>query len=163
MTQTSEDRLGAIGDLHFVIQNARIEDDLLVVAGDNLLLFELADFVKHARERGLAIAVKDVKTRELARLYGVVTLDKDGRVVDFEEKPAVPQSTLISIGLYYFPGGQVAMIRRYIEEGHNRDAPGYLIQWLHREASLYAYVIKGQWFDIGNIDSYNKANELYGM
>lgn len=161
-TTSNDDRLGAIGDIHFVLRAAKVEDDLIVIAGDNLLMFELSDFVTFAKPKGLAIAVKDVKTRDLAKLYGVVTLDKDAKVVDFEEKPARPTSTLISIGMYYFSKEKLGLISRYVDEGHNKDAPGYLIQWLHQVAPLYAYTIQGQWYDIGDIQSYNHANALFG-
>jgi glucose-1-phosphate thymidylyltransferase len=125
-------------------------------------MFEVRDLIKFAKGKGIAIAVKDVKTRELAKLYGVVMLDKKGRVVEFEEKPPAPTSTLISIGLYFFPKDSVALIRQYLAEGRNQDQPGNYIQWLHSQRPVYAYTIKGQWFDIGNIDSYNKANEAFG-
>jgi glucose-1-phosphate thymidylyltransferase len=162
MTVSNEDRLGAIGDIQFVIQHARIDDDLLVVAGDNLLMFDVGEFVAYGKQKGLAIAVKDVKSRELAKLYGVVTLDRDGQLRDFEEKPPAPASTLISIGLYYFAREHVPLLKQYLDEGHNKDQPGNYIQWLHQQKPTYGFTIKGQWFDIGNIDSYNKANEAFG-
>jgi glucose-1-phosphate thymidylyltransferase len=162
MTLSNEDRLGAIGDLDFVVRNGKIDDDLLVVAGDNLLMFDVREFVKFGRSKGCAIAVKDVKTRPLARLYGVVSLDSQGRVVEFEEKPPEPSSTLISIGLYYFGREYVPLIRTYLEEGHNKDQPGNYVQWLQERVPTFGYAIKGQWFDIGNIEQYNQANEAFG-
>lgn len=162
MTNSNDDRLGAIGDMQFVIQNGKIDDDLLIVAGDNLLMFDVKEFVGFAKAKGAGIAVKDVKTRQLAKLYGVVTLDKDGRVVDFEEKPPTPTSTLISIGLYFFARKLVPLVKQYIDEGHNQDQPGNYISWVHQQIPVYAYTIKGQWFDIGNIDQYNQANEAFG-
>ncbi len=162
MTMSNDDRLGAIGDLNFVIQNAKIDDDLLVVAGDNLLMFDVRDFVNFAANKGAGVSVKDVKTKQLAKLYGVISLDKAGKVVDFEEKPPSPSSTLISIGLYYFARKYIPMVAQYIEEGHNKDQPGNYIQWLYERVPVYGYTIKGQWFDIGSIDQYNQANEAYG-
>jgi glucose-1-phosphate thymidylyltransferase len=162
MTMSNDDRLGAIGDMQFVIQNGKIDDDLLVVAGDNLLMFDVREFVAFGRSKGAAIAVKDVKTRQLAKLYGVVTLDQEGRVTDFEEKPPSPTSTLISIGLYFFGKKHVGLVKQYIDEGHNQDQPGNYISWLHQQIPVYSCTIKGQWFDIGNIDQYNQANEAFG-
>lgn len=161
-TTTNENRLGAIGDIAFVIRNAKIDDDLMIVAGDNLILFDLGEVARAGREKRLMIAVKDIKNRDLARLYGVVTTDQSGRVIGFEEKPPSPSSSLISIGLYYLGREHLALVDRYLKEGHNRDAPGFFIQWLQEVACVYAYVIHQQWFDIGDIESYNEANRMFG-
>jgi glucose-1-phosphate thymidylyltransferase len=162
MTMSNDDRLGAIGDMDFVIRHAKIDDELLVIAGDNLFEFDLADFTKFARDRrASAVAVKDLKSRERASLYGVVELDKKGRILDFEEKPPVPQSTHVAIGMYCFAKEHVPLIRHYLEEGHNKDQPGHYIAWLHKEVPVYGFPVKGDWYDIGDIDSYNQANELY--
>jgi len=162
MTQSNDDRLGAIGDIEFVIKNAKIDDDLMILAGDNLILFDLREFIDFAFSKKLAVGVKDLKNKELAKLYGCVTIENDGLVSDFEEKPAYPASTLISMGLYYLAKDKLSLFDSYIQEGNNKDAPGFYIQWLHKQDKLFAYTIKGQWFDIGDIDSYNKANEFYG-
>ncbi len=162
MTTSNDDRLGAIGDMDFVVRNAKIDDELLVIAGDNLFEFPLTDLVKLGRDRkGSVVAVKDLGNRERASLYGVVQIDKKGRVTDFEEKPPVPQSTLIAIGLYYFAKEHATMMRQYLGEGHNKDAPGHFIAWLHQQVPVFAFPIAGEWYDIGDIDSYNQANDLF--
>ncbi len=162
LTTSNDDRLGAVGDMDFVVRHAKIDDELLVIAGDNLFEFELADFVRFARERrGSAVAVKDVKSRERASLYGVVDVDKQGRINDFEEKPPQPASTLIAIAMYFFAKEHVPLIRQYLEAGHNKDAPGHYIAWLHQQVPVYAYPVRGEWYDIGDIDSYSRANEKY--
>lgn len=160
MTMNNDDRLGAVGDIQFVVEKAKIKDDLLVVAGDNLLEFDLLPFVTFAREHGSAVGLKDLKGSDLISQYSTVTLDKKSKIVDFEEKPPMPKSSLISIGLYHFAAKHVPLTRKYIDQGHTPDAPGYYVQWLHKQIDLYGYVIEGSWFDIGDIDSYNKANEL---
>jgi NDP-sugar pyrophosphorylase family protein len=120
------------------------------------------DFVKFGQRRqGSAVAVKDVESKELASLYGVVALDPQGRIVDFEEKPPVPSSTLIAIALYYFRKDHVPLIRQYLEEGRNKDQPGHYIAWLYQQVPVYGYAIEGEWYDIGDIDSYARANEEY--
>ncbi|MBI4232061.1 nucleotidyltransferase family protein [Candidatus Peregrinibacteria bacterium] len=161
-TASNDDRLGALGDINFVIDKARIDDDLLVVAGDNLFDFDLMKFVGFAKEVGTSICLYDFGKSELVRQYGVVTINKEHKVIDFEEKPPRPASTLISMGIYFFARKDLGMIKQYISDGHNADAPGFYLQWLHKEIYLYGYVIPGgTWLDIGDIDSYNKANELY--
>jgi glucose-1-phosphate thymidylyltransferase len=161
MTTSNEDKLGAIGDIVFTIENARINDDLLVIAGDNLFEFDLQDFVDFARKNGSSIVLAQIESKELLRQYGCVELDEKGRVKYFEEKSPMPRSNLVSAGIYYFLKKHLPLINTYIQEGHIKDAPGFFIQWFYKKVDLYGYPIKGVWFDIGDIDSYNRANELY--
>jgi glucose-1-phosphate thymidylyltransferase len=161
LTTSNEDRLGAIGDMDFVIKNAKVDDDLLVISGDNLFDFDLKDFLTFAKKKRAAVSLYDVKSKELASLYGIVAVAKDKQITDFEEKPPSPPSTLACIGVYFFGKEHVPLFRQYLEEGGRKDAPGFYIEWLHRQIKLYGWVIPGTWYDIGDIDSYNKANELY--
>lgn len=160
-TQSNDDRLGAIGDIQFVLDRSKAKDDLLVVAGDNLIAFDLRDFWKFAKSHGAAIGLKDLGRKDLVSQYSAVTLDATGKVVDFEEKPPLPKGTLISIGVYAFPKKQLRLIKDYLDAGHNRDAPGYYMQWLYQQVDLYGFVIQGPWYDIGDIDSYKQANDLF--
>lgn len=160
-TMSPDDRLGAIGDILYVIKNAKVEDDLLVVSGDNLFTFPLSDFIGFARPRGSAVCLKDLKSKKLVSLYGAVEIDKEARVVDFEEKPPKPTTTLISMGVYFFAKKHLGLFQQFKDEGHSPDAPGYFLQWFFQKTELYGYVIQGEWFDIGDIDSYTRANELY--
>ena len=159
LTHSPDDRLGAIGDIQFVIQNANVDDDLMIIAGDNLIQFPLQEFVTFARSKGSAVCLKDLKSRKRVSLYGCLEVDTSGKVVDFEEKPPKPRSTLISVGVYYFGRKHVPLFKQYLEEGRSKDQPGYFIQWVHKKIDLFGYVIEGEWFDIGDIDSYNTANE----
>lgn len=161
-TESNDDRLGAIGDLDFAVRRTGLDDELLVLAGDNLLLFDLDEFVRYARPRGAATCLKDLKNLSQASMYGVVQVDRQRIITGFEEKPARPKSSLISIGVYFFPRDRVRMIRTYLEEGHVPDQPGRYLQWLHKKIPVYGYVIEGQWFDIGDLDSYRRANEMLG-
>ncbi len=160
MTTTPDDRLGAIGDIQFAIKSARIRDDLLVIAGDNLIQFELQNFVGFAQPKGTSLCLKDLQSRKQVSLYGAVEVDPHGKIVDFEEKPPKPRSTLVSIGVYYFRARHLSLFKQYLDEGLNKDAPGFYLQWLFGKIDVHAYVIKGEWFDIGDIDSYNLANEM---
>ncbi len=160
MTTTPEDRLGAIGDIQFAIQNARIDDDLMVIAGDNLIQFDLQEFAAFAQSKGTSVCLKDLKSKKQVSLYGVVEIDDTGKIVDFEEKPPTPRTTLVSIGVYCFRKDHLPLFKRYLDEGRNRDAPGFYLQWLFGKIDVYGYVIDGEWFDIGDIDSYNMAHEM---
>lgn len=158
-----DDKLGAIGDINFVIKKAGIKDDLLIVAGDNLFEINLSDFIGYFKKRGTTICLKDFKGRgkKILSQYGLVALDKDKRVVDFEEKPARPRTSLVAIGLYLFAKNDLKLFKQYMQKGFNPDAPGYYIQWLHKNRDIYGYVLKGNWFDIGDIDSYGRASNYY--
>ena len=151
-TTSNDDRLGAIGDLRFVLERTELAaDHLHVIAGDNLLDASLAEFVCWWRRKGAAsaLAVYDVGDLELARQYGIVELGPDGRVVAFEEKPAEPSSTLAATATYIFHREHVALVEPYLAEGNPGDQPGHLIGWLHRREPVYGYALPGEWHDIG--------------
>jgi glucose-1-phosphate thymidylyltransferase len=162
-SQNVNDKLGAIGDISFVIKKAAIKDDLLVVAGDNLFEINFTDFIKYFKKHGTTICLKDFKgsSRDIISQYGLVTLDDDKKIIDFEEKPPQPQSTLVAMCLYIFAKGDLKLINEYLKKGFNPDAPGYYLQWLYKQKDIYGYTLKGRWFDIGDIDSYEKASDYY--
>jgi glucose-1-phosphate thymidylyltransferase len=151
-TSSNRDRLGAIGDLRFVIERARLDgQDLLVVAGDNLFDFSLADYVRFWRSReGSAIGVHDVGDLSLAPQYGIVELDEDDRLVSLVEKPQNPASTLASIAAYLFTAEHAALVGQYLEEGNAPDQPGRFVAWLYPRAPVYGYRFEGEWLDIGD-------------
>lgn len=151
-TRTNDDRLGAIGDLAFVLERIGTDDDLLVVAGDNLFEFSLADYVGWWRGLGTAsaIAVRDVGSRELASRYGIVDVDEDSRLRAFVEKPEDPPSTLAATATYIYHREHLPLVARYLEEGNEPDQPGRLVGWLHEREPVYAYRFEESWFDIGD-------------
>jgi glucose-1-phosphate thymidylyltransferase len=159
-TLTNEDRLGAIGDIHFVMKETELADDLIVVAGDNLFTAPLQDFVATAKERGILVGVYDVGDLEAIRQYNNIRLDDAGKIVHFEEKPKDPQGTLTAIALYHYPRWALPLIKQYIAEGNNPDQPGRLVQWLYPRVPCYAYTIPGEWIDIGSKESYEAAQHL---
>jgi len=158
-TTTPDNRLGAIGDLRFVIEHAALQDDLLVIAGDNLIDGSLTGFVESARARGTTVGLKDFKNPDKVSLYGVVELSPDERVVGFEEKTLKARSSFVAIGLYYFPRKTLPLVNQYLDAGHSKDAPGYYLQWLHRQTPVYGFPLDGEWYDIGDPDSYHRADE----
>ena len=161
-TTSNEDRLGAIGDISFTIERAGLEgEDLLVVAGDNLIGYSLPEFVVFWQGKGgSAIAVHEVSDRSLLPQYGVVELDDDDRVVGFEEKPAAPKSNLAATAAYLYRGADLELLPRYLEEGNAPDAPGNFAVWLHTRAPLYGFRFSGEWHDIGEIGQLLDADNL---
>jgi glucose-1-phosphate thymidylyltransferase len=160
-TTSDQDKLGAIGDIHFVMKNAPIDDDLIIVAGDNLFSDPLGDYVRQAREKGILIGVYDVGNLEEIRKYNNITLDTQGKVIHFEEKPRAPKSTVTAIALYHYPRATLRLIDQYIREGNNADQPGRLVQWLYPREPVYTYMIKGHWLDIGSKETLEEANKIF--
>lgn len=162
-TTSNDNRLGAIGDLAFVLRQKKVgKEDILVVAGDNLFDFDLRHFVaaSAARRPHASIAVYDVKDKVLAKQYGLVESDREGRVTAFYEKPENPPTTLASCGLYWLPAETRELLDSYLASGHNPDQPGHYMRWLAETHRLYAVPLEGQWLDIGDHASYQKANEV---
>jgi glucose-1-phosphate thymidylyltransferase len=162
-TRTSRDRLGAIGDMNFVFGKLGFKDDYLVIGGDNFFKESLVKFAGSARKSpgAVTIGVCDIKKISEARNFGVVSLDKNRRIIDFWEKPAQPKSSLVAMCLYYFPGSQVGFIREYLSDPANEsDAAGAYIGWLTRNKIVKAVVFKNHWVDIGSVQAYKKANKI---
>lgn len=159
-TTTNEDRLGAIGDVRFVLDRIGTADDLLVIAGDNLFDYSLADYVAWWRGKGTAsaVAVHDVGDRELAKQYAVVELDEDDRIVAFVEKPDEPQSSLCATATYLYHREHVPLVARYLDEGNSSDQPGRLVAWLHEREPVYGYRFPGEWLDIGDRAQLSEAD-----
>lgn len=161
-TTSDDDRLGAIGDIRFVLERAEIDDDLLAIAGDNLFFYSLADFAAWWRGKGeaSAVAVYEHPQRELVRQYSVVELDDDDRIVSFEEKPADPPSSLAATATYLFHRRHVGLVSRYLDEGNLPDQPGRFVEWLHTRAPVYGYRFKGDWYDVGDATQLLEADNV---
>ncbi len=155
-------KLGAIGDIHFVLKSQDVNDDVIVVAGDNLFSEPLSDFGQVCRKKQAPVlAVYDVGDLEQIKKYNAITLDGDGRITFFEEKPKHPTSTLTGIALYYYPKSTLPLIRQYIAEGNNADQPGRLIQWLYPRLPVYTWRVPGLWYDIGSKETLDEANGIF--
>jgi glucose-1-phosphate thymidylyltransferase len=156
------DKLGAIGDIHLVTQKVKIKDDLIVVAGDNLFDQSLVPFVEFCRAKKTPVlAVYDVGSLEAIKKYNSITLDDEGKITFFEEKPQAPHSTLTGIALYYYPAEVVAMFDPYIKEGNNPDQPGRFIQWLYSRVPVYTWLVPGTWYDIGGKETLEEADRIF--
>jgi glucose-1-phosphate thymidylyltransferase len=155
-------KLGAIGDLHLVLTRERLDDDVIVVAGDNLFSEKLTDFGRFCREKNAPVlAVYDVGELEQIKKYNAISIAPDSRITFFEEKPKNPTSTLTGIALYYYPKSTLPLIRQYIAEGNNPDQPGRLIQWLYPRLPVYTWKVPGLWYDIGSKETLEEANRIF--
>src|SRR6185503_19959469 len=155
-------KLGAIGDLHLVITREKVDDDIVVVAGDNLFSESLRAFGEYCRQKNAPVlGIYDVGSLEQAKKYGVVDLDGAGRIVRFEEKPKAPASTLIGIALYFYPRNVAPPIGQYMAEGNSPDQPGRLVQWLYPRLPVYTWTVPGIWYDIGSKETLEEANRIF--
>ncbi len=158
-TTEDGDKRGAIGDVQFSIEAADVDDDLMVLAADNLVDFSLQGMVDtfHETEDNVIGVLRFEDESKLSK-YGIVETGEEGRVVDFREKPEDPPSNLVAMGMYLFPRRKLPLIQRYLEEGGNPDEPGWYITWLVENDRVQAHVFEGEWFDIGDKDSLEKAD-----
>ena len=162
-TTSNEDRLGAIGDVAFTLDQAGIvDDDVIVIAGDNLFDYDLQDYVDFWRSKGVAsaVAVRDVGDLRLASQYGIVALDGDDRVVEFVEKPAEPTSTLAATATYIYHREHLPLVSRYLAEGNPPDQSGSFFEWLRSREPVYGYWFTGIWLDIGDKEQLLAADNM---
>ena len=170
-TTSNEDRLGAIGDIRFVLDEGGLRgDDLLVVAGDNLFDFDLRDFVTFWRAKGAsgsAMGVHDIGDPDMIRRYSMVEVDEDDRITSLVEKPEEPTSTLAGIAVYLFRSDHVERVDEYLAEGNSPDQPGRFLVWLYPRVPVFGYRFAGDWLDIGDrqqlLDADNRMRERAGL
>lgn len=161
-TTDEANRLGAIGDVHLVIATEEIDDDIIVVAGDNLFSESLENFGEMCRKQTAPIlAVYDVGNLEEIKKYNAIEIDDEDRITFFEEKPSQPKSTLTGIALYFYPKSTLPLIRQYIAEGNNPDQPGLLVQWLYPRTPFYVWRVPGIWYDVGSKETLEEANRIF--
>ncbi len=163
-TLSNDDRLGQVGDIKFVVDSENIDDDLLVVAGDNLFNFSLLPAFEAFRNgSGIMNPLWESKSYRAARESGSVVLDEsDNSFTEFMEKSPAPKSTLLSLGIYFFPKSKLGFIGKYVDDGNNADKMGYFLAWLMRHEKVYGHVYFEKWFDIGWIEALEQARREFG-
>jgi glucose-1-phosphate thymidylyltransferase len=163
LTKSNDDRRGAIGDVNFVINKLKIKDDLLVVGGDNLFSGGLNNFLAAALKKKPCATIGLYKLNCLkdASRYGVVKLNRSSKVVEFNEKPAKPNSHLVAMCLYYIPSECLKLICDFIRVSRKSDATGNYIDWLKDRVATYGFIFKGCWYDIGDFKYLNAAKTCF--
>ena len=162
-SRDDDDKLGAIGDLAFALGEVPVAgEDWLVAAGDNLLAFDLRTLQRAFRAGAGApmLAVRETPLQSPSP-YNEVTVDGQGRVLRFREKPADPASPLAAIALYFLPARAAELLPHYLAEGGNPDAPGHFIAWLVEQVEVRAAALPGGWFDIGSLEGLAHAREHF--
>ena len=161
-TSTNETRLGAVCDIKFAVDKLGLSDDLLVIAGDNLLDFSLQTFISYAVGKKTSCIMRYYEP-DPARLRkcGVVTIDADDAITSMEEKPAEPRSNWCCPPFYFYTREDAARIDDAIRSGCGTDAPGSLVAWLSGQTPVHAMEMPGRRFDIGNLESYQHVKEVW--
>ena len=162
-TETNETRLGAVCDLLFAMDKLQMDDDLLVVAADNLLFFSFQEFVDFAKEKQTScIMCHEQPSIEKLQRTGVVELDENYKVLGMEEKPQVPKSHWAVPPFYIYLKKDLGLVRHSVENGCGKDAPGNLAHYMVEHNTMHAWPMSAGRFDIGSLDTYYEAVEKYG-
>ncbi len=161
-TTSNETRLGAVRDIQFAIDRLGIDDDLLIIAGDNVLDFSLTRFLAYAREKGTTCTMRYRETdRKRLTKCGVSQIDASERLLSLEEKPADPKSEWCTPPFYYYTKADAARIRDAIADGCGVDAPGSLVAWMCTHSAVHSMEMPGRRYDIGNMESYERVQREY--
>lgn len=164
-TKSNEERLGTIGDISFVLNRANIYDDFLVIHPDNFFSFSLDDAIRFFNKLDKPIiGVFDVCDKEIAKRLGIVKISDQGKVLFFKEKDPDPETTLCSVGVYFFPKDTIKLFEVYVSNRYSTDNMGKFIEWLYKRGEVYGYVFPhkdGYWFDIGTLEAYELACDIY--
>ncbi len=162
-TTTEENRRGAIGDISFVIEEKQIDDELMVIAGDNFFTYRLKDYYDYYIQKSAdCVCVKQWPEKESLSQFGIALLDESGKVLDIEEKPKSPKSDMVVFATYMYRRETVPLFQQYLKEGNKPDAPGNFPAWLYRRQDVYAYIFQGDCYDIGTPESYAEVCKLFG-
>lgn len=161
-TSSNETRLGAVKDIQFAIEQLHLDDDLLVMAGDNLLDFSLAAFIRYAQQKNATCVMRYYEADETKlRRSGVAEVAADDRILSMEEKPAQPKSHWCMPAFYYYTRHDSRLIQQAIDAGCGTDAPGSFISWLCTQTNVYAWEMPGKRYDIGNLASYEEVKKVF--
>ena len=161
-TNSNDTRLGAVKDIQHAIDKLYLDDDLLVIAGDNLLDFSLTGFINYALDKKASCTMRYYEKNVMKlRNSGVLTVDGNDKILKMVEKPSRPESHWCSPAFYFIKRMDVPHVNNAINDGCNVDAPGSFISWLCTKEDVYAYQMPGKRYDIGNLESYKKVQEEY--
>lgn len=161
-TFTNETRLGAVVDIKFACDKLKLDDDMLVIAGDNVLDFSLSEFMNYGKSRGASAVLRyfEPDAKKLLK-SGVVTVDENDKIIKMTEKSPNPETNWCTPPFYYYTREDAKLIESAIADGCGTDAPGSYISWLAEHSTVYAMEMKGRRYDIGNLESYEAVKREY--
>ena len=161
-TSTNETRLGAVCDIQFAIDKLSLDDDMLVIAGDNVLDFSLTKFIEYAGEKKTSCIMRYFEP-DMKRLLktGVVTVDDNDLVLEMTEKSPTPATNWSCPPFYFYTREDARLVKEGIASGCGTDAPGSYIAWLCHKTKVHAMQMPGRRYDIGNLESYEQVKKEY--
>ncbi len=161
-TSSNETRLGAVRDIQFAINKLGLDDDMVVIAGDNLLDFSLTKFIKYANDKQTSCIMRYFEAdNEKLKKCGVVCVDENDKITEMSEKPSEPKSNWCCPPFYYYTKEDAKLVEKGISSGCGVDAPGSYIAWLCTQTPVHAMEMCGKRYDIGNLESYKRVQEEY--
>lgn len=161
-TSTNETRLGAVRDIQFALERTRIQDDLLIIAGDNVIDFSFNSFLTFAeRKHTSCVMTHEEHDLKKQQKTAIITFDETGRITSYEEKPQQPRGNYAVPPFYFYRAEDAARIPEALANGCGTDAPGSFAAWLSRQTKVHAYVMPGKRFDIGDLTSYQQVQKVY--
>lgn len=161
-TTSEQDRKGAIGDIAFVIQKMNINDELLVIAGDNFFTYPLKNYYDFYKQKNKdCVCVKIWHDEKTLKNFGIALLDQNSKVLNIEEKPENPKSNTVVFAMYLYQKDTIPLFEKYLLQGNNPDAPGNFPAWLYKQKEVYAYTFEGECYDIGTPESYQEVQALF--
>ena len=163
-SEEDKNKKGAIGDINFVIEQENINEDVIIIAGDNFFTFDLREFYDFANKtKKDSVCGKEYKnrTKEFLRRFAIALTDKNNKLVDLQEKPEEPKSNLVVYANYIYKRDTLKLIKKYLDEGNIPDAPGFFLQWLYKKKDVYLYKINGECYDIGTPEAYDEVQKKF--
>jgi glucose-1-phosphate thymidylyltransferase len=158
-SSSEDEKLGSVGAMKHILDKELIDDDILCIAGDNLLEDNLHSFLEFFRKEGsIVFGLHELNEGNLSK-FGIASIDDDGKVIHFEEKPDQPKSSLVSTAVYAIPKKDIPLIHEFMDGDNNPDTLGYFIKWLYKKNPVYGFVFSNKWFDIGSFETYREAND----
>ena len=158
---SNETRLGAVKDIYFAIEKLNINEDIIVLAGDNLLEFSLNEFISFYENKNKSSIMTYFESElSVLKKCGVVEFDEDNKVVSMEEKPQNPKSNYAVPPFYIYKKEDLYLFKKGLESGCKVDAPGHYVEWVSKHTDIYAYIMPKKRIDIGTLEDYKKVNEL---
>lgn len=159
---TNETRLGAVKDIQLAVETRKLTDDLLVMAGDNVLDFSLSTFVNFAKEKETScVMCHEENELKKQQKTAIITVDDNSRITSYEEKPQEPKGNLAVPPFYCYRSADVKRIQEALDNGCGYDAPGSFAAWLSKQTPMHAYKMPGKRYDIGDINSYEYVKSVF--
>lgn len=161
-TTSNQTRLGAVKDMQLALEKLHLSEDLLVMAGDNVLDFSLAGFVHYAAEKKTSCVMCHEETElKKQQKTAIITTDENGLITSYEEKPKEPKGNLAVPPFYLYRACDIKQIPEALADGCGFDAPGSFAAWLSRQTPMHAYRMPGHRYDIGDMNSYETVKRMF--